>query len=84
MDFVMGAQRPVPTYDCSSDYPSDGRMHRSELDRSLNRQQAGFYRRWQNAWKRDEALDIEGHIDYVRRYIHQKMWEVPKGLLYLK
>lgn len=73
----MGARKPVPPYEHNSHYPASGHMDASAWP--MNRQQAGFYRRWQNAWKRGEALDVEGHIDYVRKYISQKMWEIPKG-----
>jgi len=73
----MGARKPVPPYEHNSHYPAGGHMDASAWQ--MNRQQAGFYRRWQNAWKRGEALNVEANIDYVRKYISQKMWEIPKG-----
>ncbi len=73
----MGERKPVPPYEHNSHYPVGGHTDASVW--SMNRQQAGFYRRWQNAWKRGETLDVEGHIDYVRRYISQKLWEIPRG-----
>lgn len=39
-----------------------------QYTQAMNRQQAGFYRRWKNAWARGEALDIEGYTGYVRCY----------------
>lgn len=35
----------------------------------LTRNNPDFFRRWKNAWDRGEALDIEGQIDYLKRYL---------------
>lgn len=77
----MSVQRTVPPYERPY-YPYY--IPYSTPDTSyfprLNRKQAGFFRRWKNALKRREGIEIAGQTDYIRKYVCESVREMPPEL----
>ncbi len=71
-------QQPVPPYDrLYYSYYTPYRPLDSSLFDRLDRKQAGFFRRWKNALKRREGIDIAGQIGYIRKYVCESVREMP-------
>lgn len=49
----------------------------ARFQKALDRQQAGFYKRWVNAWRRGEVLDVNGEYQYVWNYLTSLKLEPP-------
>ena len=74
----MSKQKPVPPYDRQyyPYYTPYRPRDSSDFDR-LNRKQAGFFRRWKNALRRREGIDIAGQADYIRKYVCESVRDMP-------
>ena len=73
----MSDRRPVPSYVRPfSPYYTPYHFDDVSLFERLNRKQAGFFRRWKNALKRNEGIPIEGQVGYIRKYLSESVREL--------